>query len=80
MQTATLYMRVGCHWCGEAYEQLRRAGFEVDEVSVEGDPDLVSRFSDRLPVVVIDGRTISEGPAGLQALAAHLERLRRADG
>jgi glutaredoxin len=65
-------MRVGCHWCGEAYEILRAAGYDVDEISVEDTPDLLAAYSDRVPVVVINGETISEGPAGLRTLAERL--------
>ena len=70
-------VRVGCHWCGEAYEILRRAGYEVDEVSIEDDSQLLGAYGDRVPVVVIEGQTVAEGPSGLRGLPAVLEARQR---
>ena len=79
MEQATLYMRAGCHWCGEAYEILRSAGYEVDEVSVEESAELYSRHGERVPVVVIDGELVSEGPGDLVNLPGRLALREAAD-
>jgi len=70
---ALLYMRVGCHLCGEAYEALRRLGLEVEEVDVESSGELEVRFGERVPVIEIGGRVISEGPVTVMMLKERLQ-------
>lgn len=56
----TLITRVGCHLCDDAADMLRRLrdelGFGYTEVDVDGDQDLVAEYSDRVPVILIDGK------------------------
>ena len=56
----TLITRVGCHLCETAEEQLRRLkgelGFGYDEVDVDGSQQLKDEYSDRVPVVLVDGK------------------------
>src|SRR5918999_5267470 len=51
----TLYTRVGCHLCEEAERVLRReqaaAGFGLELVDVDRDPELAHRYGVRVPVV-----------------------------
>jgi glutaredoxin len=55
----TLYGRPGCHLCDEAREIVRRAGgraaFELVEIDIETDDDLLKRYLERIPVVAVDG-------------------------
>jgi glutaredoxin len=55
----TLVTRAGCHLCEDAEKLLRRLagelGFGYAEVDVDGTPELRAEFSDRVPVVLIDG-------------------------
>jgi glutaredoxin len=55
-----LITRVGCHLCEVASDELRRLqrelGFTYREVDVDGSPELRKRFSDTVPVIVLDGR------------------------
>ena len=55
-----LYSRPRCHLCDEAREALAgmRIGFE--EVDIEGDETLHAAFLERIPVVEIAGRVVSE--------------------
>jgi glutaredoxin len=60
-----LYARPDCHLCDEArngLEQLRAAGmsFELDEVNIESDDGLHSRFLERIPVIELEGEIVSE--------------------
>jgi glutaredoxin len=59
-QVVTLITRVGCHLCETAEDQLRRLsrelGFTYREVDVDGSPELRAKFSDAVPVVLLDGR------------------------
>ena len=56
----TLLSRAGCHLC-EAAEQLLRGlagelGFAYREVDVDASPVLRDEYSDRVPVILIDGK------------------------
>jgi Glutaredoxin-like domain (DUF836) len=60
-----LYARPDCHLCDEArgqLEALRAEGwpFELDEVDIDSDDRLLARFLERIPVVELDGRIVSE--------------------
>lgn len=52
--------RVGCHLCEAAEALLRRLsgelGFGYREVDVDGSPALRDEYSDRVPVILVDGR------------------------
>jgi glutaredoxin len=56
----TLITRVGCHLCEQAEATLRRLagelGYAYTEVDVDGNPALLDEYSDRVPVILIDGR------------------------
>jgi len=54
-----VYSRPGCHLCEEAkatIEAVRRADeFTFEEVNIESDPDLLSRYQYDIPVIAING-------------------------
>lgn len=56
----TLVTRTGCHLCETAEQLLRRLaadlGFAYHEVDVDASPTLRDEFSDRVPVILVDGR------------------------
>jgi glutaredoxin len=56
----TLLTRAGCHLCEVAEGQLRdlraELGFGYREVDVDSSPPLLAEYSDRVPVVLIDGK------------------------
>lgn len=61
MVEVTLLAKPGCHLCDEARPVVERvvAGFEgvtLAEVSILDDPALEERWSEDIPVVLIDGR------------------------
>ncbi len=59
----TLYGRDGCHLCDEARESIARLGgegFELREVDIESDERLLAAYLERIPVVEVDGREVSE--------------------
>jgi hypothetical protein len=49
----------GCHLCERAIEQVRalraELGFALEEIAVDGVPELEARYREWLPVVEIDG-------------------------
>ena len=55
-----LITRVGCHLCDEAKEAMDRitaaTGERWTEIDVDSDVELVREYSDRVPVVLLDGR------------------------
>ena len=55
-----LYSRKGCHLCDVVKHSLTRlsgsAGFTWQEIDIDADPDLFSRFNEEVPVVFIHGR------------------------
>ncbi|MGX7677613.1 glutaredoxin family protein [Jatrophihabitans sp. DSM 45814] len=55
----TLITRVGCHLCETAESGLLRLqaelGFELATLDVDSDRALANEYSDRVPVILIDG-------------------------
>jgi len=55
-----LYKRAGCHLCDAANHLLRK--FQADfrltilECDIDSDPELAARYSDKVPVVSIQGK------------------------
>ena len=55
----TLYSRPGCHLCEEMKEEMARANcselYELEEINIESDPELLTRYQHDIPVLLIDG-------------------------
>ena len=55
----TLVGRPGCHLCDDAREVVRRVADDTGvgwvELSVDDDSDLLARYSEQVPVVLVDG-------------------------
>ena len=53
----TVFVRRGCHLCTDMTQALERLrpelGFEYSEVDIDRDPDLLSRYDTRVPVLVV---------------------------
>jgi hypothetical protein len=82
MTVVTLYTRPGCHLCDEARDAivaLRKEvpPFELTEVNIEHDDGLLTRYLERIPVVAVDGNTVSELQIDLDALRRLLDTVRR---
>jgi hypothetical protein len=78
--SVVLYARPECHLCDEArsgLEALRADGvdFEIDEVNIETDDDLHTRFLERIPVIELEGEVISELFLDVDGLRARLDTL-----
>jgi glutaredoxin len=63
--TVVLYARPDCHLCDEARAQLevlRAEGlaFQLEEVNIDSDDQLLARYLERIPVIVLDGQIVSE--------------------
>jgi glutaredoxin len=53
-----LYSRPGCHLCDDARVVLDRVGEPFEEVDIESDDQLLKRYLERIPVVVLDGQEL----------------------
>jgi glutaredoxin len=73
-----LYTRRGCHLCADAHQILedarQRHGFGLELVDIDTDPELVGRYGEQVPVVLVDGKLRFRGKVN----RALLERLLRA--
>ena len=56
----TLYSRPECHLCHQARAVIERVcadlGETYEEIFIDGDPALVARFTDEVPVTFVDGQ------------------------
>lgn len=76
----TLYGREGCHLCDEAKDGLlglRAEGpeFELIEIDIESDRDLLRKYLERIPVIEIQGQEVCELGIDHTALRARLASL-----
>jgi glutaredoxin len=61
----TLYGRDGCHLCDQARASIldvadELGGLELREVDIDDDESLRAAYLERIPVVELDGREVSE--------------------
>jgi hypothetical protein len=61
----TLYGRDGCHLCEQARASIlalaaELGGIELREVDIDADDRLHDEYLERIPVVELDGREVSE--------------------
>ena len=58
----TVFHAAGCHLCERALAQVRalrdELAFELEEVAIDGDPDLEARYRELIPVVELDGQRL----------------------
>jgi glutaredoxin len=73
--TFTVYSRAQCCCCHKAIDVLKDAqhqfGFAIEEVDIDRDPELVSKFDTEVPVVAVNGKVRFRGvvnPALLERL------------
>jgi hypothetical protein len=76
-----LYTRPGCHLCEEARQSisaLQDVGyrFELSELDIEADEELLRKFVERIPVVAVDGEIVSELTLDRSALLARLDTVK----
>ncbi len=77
--TFTVYTRAACCCCHKAIDLLKefqtRYGFQIREVDIDADPDLIAKYNTEVPVVAIDGKVRFRGVVN----EALLERLLTAE-
>jgi glutaredoxin len=78
MTVVTVYSRPGCHLCEQAIEALvalhdEGYRFELHEVDIESEETLFKRMLEKIPVVEVDGRVVSELVLDRAAVEASLD-------
>jgi glutaredoxin len=52
--------RPGCHLCEDARDVVQRVAEDLgvgwEERSIDDDPELLERFAEQIPVILVDGR------------------------
>lgn len=73
-----LYSRPGCHLCDDARVVVAKVcaelGEQYVEVDITGDPELLRRFSDEIPVTMVDGEQHDFWRVDAERLARALRR------
>jgi thiol-disulfide isomerase/thioredoxin len=71
-----LYVKPGCHLCDIVYQLLeglhRDADFDLEKIDITTDPDLVKEYGAKIPVLVVDDRSILCTPIRLVHVRAAL--------
>lgn len=74
--TVVVYGKQDCPLCSKALAALEHLrpefGFRIDYVDVTRDPELLARYRDAIPVVLLDGREIARLRVTIPALRAAL--------
>lgn len=68
-----VYVGSGCHLCEEATEMLDQLGIGYRTAT---DP----QYRERIPVIEVDGRIVTEGRVSARAVRAAVRRAARASG
>jgi glutaredoxin len=75
--TLTVYTRAQCCCCHKALDLLRDSqrghGFQITEVDIDANPELVAKYSNEVPVVAVNGKVRFRGvvnPVLLERLLA----------
>ena len=62
IHSVVVYHAADCHLCERALAQVRalreELGFELEEVAIDGDPELEAAYRELIPVVEIDGERV----------------------
>ncbi len=74
----TLYTRARCHLCDVAKQVIDTVradrAFDLDVVDVDTDPDLVAKYGNEVPVILVNGRKAFKYRVEPSALRDRLDR------
>ncbi len=58
MRQVQIYSRHGCHLCDDSLSTLenlqKELNFQIQEIFIDGDPELEERYGELVPVIQID--------------------------
>lgn len=74
-----IYSRPGCHLCDEAKAAILSAGcgdqFVLEEINIESDEELLSRYRYDIPVITIDGVESFIHRVGREEFSTRIKRI-----
>ena len=74
-----LYTRPGCSLCVKMKAEIERAGLErpytLEEIDIDGDPELVARWGESIPVLEIAGKLAFKGRLSAAELQKKFRRI-----
>ena len=74
----TLIDRAGCHLCEEAATVIEAVaaerGVEWERLDVDSSPELLAKYADQVPVVLLDGQPVGQWRITAAQLQAALRR------
>lgn len=77
MPKVTLYTRAGCCLCDDAKRVLadarERSAFELEEIDIDNQPNLLVLYNDEVPVIAIDDRKAFKYRVDLREFLKKLE-------
>jgi glutaredoxin len=63
MNHVTIFSKPGCHLCDRAKDVLNRCrqnvAFEIEIVDISQNPELLARYGQDIPVILLDGQEIA---------------------
>ncbi len=74
--TLVLYGRPDCHLCDDARAVLRGMDVAFTEIDIESDDELLKRYLERIPVVVLDGEELYDFFVDAADLRSRLRSMR----
>jgi glutaredoxin len=74
MARPVLLSRNECSLCEEAARGLRRMGVDFSILDVDEHPDLLARYNEAVPVLMLDGVELARAPLGDMKLRTALAR------
>ena len=81
MTLVTVYSRANCHLCEVAVETLESVklelNFEIEKIYIDGDSELLKKYSEEVPVIQIDGKPHDIFRVDLSRFRSSLEKHRQ---
>ena len=81
MTIVTVYSRANCHLCEVAVETLESVklelNFEIEKIYIDGDSELLKKYSEEVPVIQIDGKPHDIFRVDLSRFRSSLEKHRQ---
>jgi glutaredoxin len=81
MTLVTIYGRTGCHLCEDALSILdsmrAELNFQIKEILIDTDPELIRLYSEQVPVIHIDGIHHDFGRVDPKRFRSSLEKHRQ---
>ena len=74
MARPVLLTRNECGLCEDAARWLRRTGIDFSTLDVDEHPDLLAKYNEHVPVLMLDGRELARAPLSGEKLRIALAR------